>query len=342
MINTSTYQDNENVHLFTLENDQLSVVISEYGAMIKSIVYKPIQRETVCGLDTYAEDTNQSFYLGSIIGRTSNRIAQGKFSLNNQSYQLDVNNGLHHLHGGRHGFDKKRFESTLEDEVLILTYTSQDGEEAYPGTCTLTLRYYLDASSLVIETSGVCDQDTLFDPTQHTYFNLNETKSPIVNHSLFLNSHEMYCINDQGVTDNTILNTENTIFDFSQAKLLSDCLNEPHIQLSRNRGIDNFYIKYNRNDAFMATLSVSDVSVSIFTDHVGAHIYTGNYLTPLDEDNNYPFLTSYGGICFETQHVPNSINFDRSLAPILKANKPVTYRTIYHYKKGASDGDSNI
>lgn len=49
-----------------------------------------------------------------------------------------------------------------------------------------------------------------------------------------------------------------------------------------------------------------------------------------------------GGICFETQHVPNSINFDLSLAPILKANQTVTSRTVYHYKKGEKYGNQSI
>jgi aldose 1-epimerase len=334
MINTSTYNDNNTIRLFTLENDELRVVISEYGAMIKSIVFKSLNRETVCGLDSYADDLCQTAYLGSIIGRCGNRIAKGKFTLNDTDYQVPINNGENHLHGGIKGFDKQLFKPTIDNDTLVLTYTSIDGEEAYPGNCTLTLRYHLEESSLVLETSGVSDKDTLFDPTQHTYFNLNEDKSSIGNHTLLLNSEEMYCINESGVTYNKVLHTLNTLYDFSHPKQISECLNQSHIQLERNLGIDNFFIKKDKSNPFIAALSVSDLNLTIYTTHCGAHVYSGNYLNTLSNGSNYPFLKKNGGICFETQHVPNSINFDLELAPILKAHKTVTSRTIYHYKKG--------
>ncbi|MDP3445795.1 MAG: hypothetical protein Q8T08_23285, partial [Ignavibacteria bacterium] len=323
MISTSTYNDNNAIRLFTLENDELRVVISEYGAMIKSIVVKSLNRETVCGLKTYAEDTLQSFYLSSIIGRTGNRIAFGKFTLNDTDYQVPINNGENHLHGGLKGFDKQLFKSRIDNDTLEQSYTSVDGEEGYPGNCTLTLRYHLEETSLVLETSGISDKDTLFDPTQHTYFNLNEDKSSISNHSLKLNSQEMYCINENGVTYNKVLNTLDTLYDFTNTKQISECLNQSHIQLERNRGIDNFFIKLDKSNPFIASLSVSDLSVNIYTTHIGAHVYSGNYLAPLSNGSSYPFLTQNGGICFETQHVPNSINFDLNYAPILKANQTV-------------------
>ena len=334
MITITFYNDNAEIKLFTLENEELRVVISQYGAMIKSIFVKSIQRETVCGLDSYQDDLEQTFYLGSAIGRVGNRIAYGTFSINNKEYHVPVNNGFHHLHGGLHGFDKQLFEYQILEDKLVLTYTSKDTEEGYPGNCTVNLTYHLEESSLVCETSGFSDQDTLFDPTQHTYFNLNEDKSPILNHQLKLNSEYMYCIDDSGVTYNKVLNTKDTLYDFSNRKMISDCLNGSHVQLERNRGLDNYFIKKDKSNPFMAELSVNDCVLSIYTTHPGAHVYSGNYLEPLKNGSNYPFLVQNGGICFETQHVPNSINFDLSLAPILKANEIVTSRTVYHYKKG--------
>ena len=342
MITITSYKDQEEIKLFTLENDELIVVISQYGAMLKSIYVKSLSRETVCALDSYGDDVAQTFYLGSAIGRVGNRIAYGKFSLNDKEYTVPVNNGVHHLHGGIHGFDKQLFDYLICDEKLILTYTSKDNEEGYPGNCSLVLTYHLEESSLVLETSGTSDQDTLFDPTQHTYFNLNEDKSPISNHKLRLNSDFMYCIDESGVTYNKVLNTKDTVYDFSNKRELSECLKASHIQLERNRGIDNYFIKEDKVNPFMAELSVSDLSVNIYTTHTGAHIYSGNYLEPLGNGSNYPFLTMNGGICFETQHVPNSINFDLSLAPILKANQTVTSRTVYHYKKGEKYGNQSI
>lgn len=334
MISTSHYKDHPDVRLFILENNDLRVVVSEYGAMLKSIVVKSLNRETVCGLNTYAEDVDQSFYLGSIIGRCGNRIAYGQFELNGVTYHVPVNNGFHHLHGGRGGFDKKLFVPRIESNTLILTYRSPDGEEGYPGACVLTLKYRLEGASLVLETEGSCDQDTLFDPTQHTYFNLNADKSPITNHLLQLNSQHMYGIDESGVTHHELLYTPNSLYDFSKPKHISECLNQTHIQLERNRGLDNYFIKQDQSNPTIAVLSVNDLSVTIDTTHPGAHVYSGNYLEPLSKGSKYPFLMRHGGICFETQHIPNSINFDIKHAPILKTNETVYSRTVYHYKKG--------
>ena len=325
-----TYPDTHDVPVYCLENEYLKVSISSYGAMLKSLVYKPLNRETVLGLATFADDQRQSFYLGACVGRCGNRIAFGKFSLNDQVYELPLN-GRHHLHGGIKGFDKAIFEGQLMDDRLILRHTSPDGDQGYPGTVEMEVSFRLEEASLIIDIKGQSDQDTLFDPTMHTYFNLNVDKAAITNHKVRLNSKTMYRVAENGVTDGTTLDVTNTVFDFRDGKKIGDCLNNDHEQLVRGRGLDNFFLK-EHDLSFMAECRVDDLTLVINTDQMGAHVYTGNYLEKLDEKDEYNFLSPQGGICFETQHVPNSINFDLTKAPILRAGHTVTSQTIYTFE----------
>lgn len=319
------------VSLFVLENKFLKVSILDYGATITSIVYKPLKRETILGLKNFEDYLTQGFYLGALAGRVANRINQGKFTLNDHDYQLSMN-GPHHLHGGLQGFDKRHFQSEILDDELILTLISNDGDQGYPGTLDLQIIYALEGASLLMKTSAICDQDTLFDTTQHTYFNLNPNQSePILNHSLTLNSECLYEVEEDGCTGAHVLNIEKTPFDFRQPDFIQKAMDFNNVQINRVKGIDHYFMKKEFTDPVFCLLSVSDLSLKVSTTLPGAHIYTGNFLEPLKNGSSYPFLIQNGGLCFETQHVPNSINFDLKEAPILKADTLITSTTIYEY-----------
>ncbi len=330
------------ISLFSLENEWLKVEIMNYGATLKSIFFKPLKRETILGLKSIEDYRLQPFYLGAMVGRVANRIDRGHFTLNKTAYTLPLN-GTHHLHGGPIGFDQRIFDCTIKDDVLLCSLVSEDGDQGYPGTLTLDLKYTLDGASLKIETSAKCDQDTLFDATQHTYFNLNDDKSQtILNHTLKLNSHALYEIEENQCTGPHVLDTNQTCFDFSENKKIELAMDFAHPQIQRVQGIDHYFIKHQLSDPFFAQLTSDHLQCSVLTTHDGAHIYSGNFLKPLDNQTSPPGLTAYGGICFETQHVPNSINFDLKRAPILRANTCVHSTTIYTYTQGEPDENKNL
>ena len=320
--------------LFKLENAYLDVQILDYGATLMSIVYKPLHRETILGLRSFQDLLNQPAYLGAAIGRVANRITNGIFALNGQTYVLPKN-GPHTLHGGKVGFDKRRFTSQILGEQLILSLISDDGDQGFPGRVELQIIFELHEASLVMTTSVISDQDTLCDITQHTYFNLNPDQSePITNHHLKLYSDTVYAIEPDGCTGPHVLNTKGTPFDFSTPKRIGDALDFTNEQIARVKGLDHFYPRRDRSTDLFCELSVSDLTLSVKTNLPGAHVYSGNYLEPFKNGLDYPFLMPYGGICFETMHVPNSINFDLNEAPILPKNSTRTSITTYTYTPG--------
>src|SRR6187551_1175743 len=98
------YIDGKKTSLHFLENKNMQVAITNYGARIVAIILndtnnKPI--DVVVGFDSingYLRSTET--YHGTIVGRYANRIARGRFSLDGKVYRLSINNPPNHLHGG--------------------------------------------------------------------------------------------------------------------------------------------------------------------------------------------------------------------------------------------------
>ena len=159
----------------------MSVSILNYGGIITSLKVKNKEDQfenIVLGYDSLENYVSNDPYLGAIIGRVGNRIANGSFTLNDEIYNLEVNNGLNHLHGGLKGFDKVIWEvKTQEDEgkaLLHLFYKSAHMEEGYPGNLNTQVTYILDNDNqLSVSYKAQTDSTTIVNLTQHSYFNLS-------------------------------------------------------------------------------------------------------------------------------------------------------------------------
>lgn len=317
-------------HLYVIENNLLKATFSSLGASLVSLIYKPLSRETVCGFLSLDQLKKQTFYLGAVVGRVANRIDHGHFTLNQHTYELAQNNGVHHLHGGTHGFNEAIFEVEASALSLIFKHTSPHLDEGYPGTLQLSVKYLLVDEALSIEMQATSDQDTLSDPTLHTYFNLNANHAQTIrNHHLSLQAKSLYGLSESGCTENKRFDASD--LGYKESVQIDEILKTSHPQLELAKGIDHYFIKQDPSIEHFATLSVEDLSLVVESTHPGAHIYSGNYLESSD-DLKADFLQENGGICFETHHVPNSINFDLSLAPILKAHTQQTSKTLYRFK----------
>src|SRR5690349_15047277 len=109
---------------FTLLNARGTEIRAiEYGAVITSI------------------RTADRDYLGAIVGRYANRIANGQFTIDGQPHQLTLNEGRHHLHGGKSGFNRALWTGTAmpHRNGVVFTRTSADGEEGYPGAVEVSV-----------------------------------------------------------------------------------------------------------------------------------------------------------------------------------------------------------
>lgn len=169
-------------YLFTLENGNMTAEITNYaGSLVKLIVPDKDgnKGDILLGYDTldgYIAGTSSQ---GALVGRYANRIGGAKFTLNGKEYTLAKNDNGNTLHGGNVGFNKKVWDvkdyGENGDPYVVFSYTSVDGEEGFPGTLTLDVKYTLTADSIEICYNAVSDKDTVMNFTNHSYFNLNGT-----------------------------------------------------------------------------------------------------------------------------------------------------------------------
>jgi aldose 1-epimerase len=175
----------------------IEIQVLSYGGIIMSLKTPDrtgLVEDIVLGFDHLKDYVEKSPYFGTLIGRYGNRIAKGKFTLDGQTYTLATNNNGNHLHGGNKGWDKVVWGSEMFQNAggvgVVLTYTSKDGEEGYPGTVKARVTYTLnEQDELTVDYYATTDKPTVINLTQHSYFNLAGTKAnDILGHELMLNA----------------------------------------------------------------------------------------------------------------------------------------------------------
>ena len=243
-----TTPENQTVSLFRLENASGAYVeIMDYGCRIMSICVpdkKGNLTDVALGLedlDTYLKDDAS---LGAIVGRFANRIANGRFSLNGKDYQLAINNGPNHLHGGPTGYGQRVWDGRFSDNKLIFTRTSPAGEEGYPGTLNLTITYgWSEDNELSISYEATTDADTILNLTNHAYFNLNGHGSgTVLNHELRIDADSITELNKDQVPTGNYIPVDGTPFDFRELKEIGKDIEAENEQLKIGGTYDHNFV----------------------------------------------------------------------------------------------------
>ncbi len=264
-------------------------------------------------------------YMGCVVGRCGNRIAKGRFTLNGKNYQLDCNNGQNHLHGGVDGFHKKTYDAKVEGQSLILTSTSCDGDQNYPARVDFCVKYTVVGNTLTIEYFGESDGLTLFNPTNHTYFNLNgESDGSILDNVLQIFA-ESYLEIDQTLIPTRQSPVANTPFDFRQPKQIGKDIESHHQQLLFGSGYDHNFCLHQSHCAH-AYSQKTGIAMDCYTDLPGVQFYSGNFLAGNAGKSAYP---KRSGFCLETQFWPDAINQENFRKPILNKGEKFYSKTQY-------------
>ena len=272
------------------------------------------------------EYLTDSFYLGGVIGRYANRIGKGTFKLDKNIYHLDKNEGENHLHGGHNGFHKKHWkliEYDKKQKFVTLSINSLDLESGYPGNLNCNVKYSLNnQNEFKIEFFARSDKDTIFNPTSHSYFNLNPTDNSILEHKLKINSDNFIPINYECLPNGSIESVTNTPFDFTKFKKIDEEINNDDEQLKIGMGYDHcFVLNKNSSKAVELSSEASGRKLIIFTNQPGIQFYSGNHLSG--------FFNKNQGLCLETQHFPDSPNNDNFPTTKLIADEEYYSETTY-------------
>jgi aldose 1-epimerase len=318
------------VDLYTLvSNTGLEVKISTFGGVITEVNApdkKGNVENVVLGFDSLQPYLETRSFFGAIIGRFGNRIAEGQFTLTDSTYQLSLNNGPNHLHGGTNGFDQKVWEATPENNpegpALKLEYFSKDGEEGYPGNMDITVTYQLKGDSLIVEYLANTDKATPVNLTNHSFFNLAGEES-ILDHELTINADAYTPVNSTLIPTGEIKPVEGTPFDFTEPYPIGDRIDQVP------GGYDHNYVLNdagNKELTFASKLKdpESGRTMEIYTEEPGLQFYSGNFLNGSQKSGDWVF-EQYNGLCLETQHFPDSPNHENFPSTIL--NPDETYQT---------------
>ena len=325
------------VSLFTCKNaGGLEMKLMDYGATIVSLNV-PDKNGKLANVVLTCKDIGGfeecTMYFNGSVGRFCNRIAQGKFSLEGQDYQLAVNNGPNHLHGGVKGFDKVMWSATPFEKSgavgVEFKYLSKDGEEGYPGTLTTSVTYSLtDKNEFIVEFNATTDKTTHVNLTNHNYWNLAGTGT-ILRHELKLNSAKYLPVDGTGIPTGEMLSVLGSHFDFGKftamGKRFSAMGGSP-------LGYDHCYEVSGEPGKLRLAATVREPKsgrvMEIQTTEPGIQFYTGNFLDGTAASGGYG---AYSAFCLETQHFPNAPNQPAFLSTVLKPGEKYYHKTVHTF-----------
>lgn len=314
----------------TAENGMEAEVL-DYGVTLRTLMVPNKNGEltdVVLGYDTIEEYENNDGYLGATVGRFANRIAKGKFTLNQKEYQLAINNGENHLHGGIKGFSRYVWNAEEIENGIAFSMVSPDGDEGYPGTLTLTVKVILKDNGLTFDYYAVTDKDTILNLTNHTYFNLNG-KGDIHGHYLTINA-DRFAMNDKGCLPTGELPlVENTAMDFRTEHTIGERVDSDEPCVAYGGGYDNNYC-LNGNPGVIARANESGIVMTLTTDQPGVQLYTANQTSERGGKGGVKFGRRHG-FCLETQHYPDCINHPEWPTCILRAGEEFRSYTTYTF-----------
>jgi aldose 1-epimerase len=354
--------DGVGVDRYTLTNSRgMRVRILTYGGILQTVEVPDLRRHfanVTLGfgtLDEYAE-LNSPFpaggpYFGCITGRYANRIAEGRFELNGQTYQLPINNDPNSLHGGIDGFDNKVWDATVipatSNEVgLRLHYTSPDGEEGYPArlgvdvTYTLTNDNAIEIDYHVVNESS--DLSTVTNLTNHAYWNLEgEGTSSILDHELQLNADHYTPVDETLIPTGAIDPVAGTPLDFTDATAIGDRIRDDFEQLRIGLGYDHNFVLNRSGPDDTSLVRAAHVwepnsgrTLDIYTTEPGIQFYSGNFLDGTLVGTGGHTYRQSDGFALETQHFPDSPNQPNFPSTVLGPGQEYDSTTVYDFGAG--------
>jgi aldose 1-epimerase len=329
---------NSPVTEYTLTNAQgMQVSILDYGGTVSKLMVPDRNGnidDVVLGFESFSGYLQKNDpYIGSLVGRYANRIANARFTLDGKTYTLAANDHGNSLHGGNAGFDKVMW--TVEkngDSSLRLIYKSKDGEEGYPGNLNVQVIYTLGSdNSLKLDYTATTDKATPVNLTNHSYFNLSAGKgATILNHQLQLNADKYTPVNDKLIPTGQIADVKGTPMDFTTAKTIGN-----DIQKVKGGYDHNWILNRNSNDLEKAAAVYEPKTgryMEVFTTEPAIQFYSGNFLNGALQltKKGQPYV-QHAALCLEAQHYPDSPNQPSFPNTILKPGETYRQTTVYKF-----------
>ena len=339
-----TLPSGEEVQIYHLENKSGAFAeVLQFGAILVKLCVPDRDgrlTDVVLGYDDLAGYEVNGCFFGATIGRSGNRIAQSRFTLDGKEIVLTPNEGANNLHSGPDGFEKKMWTaSEISEDKNAVTFSriSPDGENGFPGEFNVSVTYEMtEENELRIVYGGVCDQTTIANMTNHSYFNLaGEGSGSAMDQYLTIHAEQYTPVGEGSIPLGENAAVEGTPMDFRKAHKIGDEIEADFEQLKFTGGFDHNYVTDGYNKASIREIASawsekSGIQMDVLTDCPCVQFYAANFVEDEYGKNGHVY-NKREAFCLETQVEPNAVNVENFHSPILEAGERYYSETIYRF-----------
>jgi len=330
--------------LYTLQNEHLRVQVMDYCARLVSIETADragSRGEVLLGFADVQSYVSAGESFGAVLGRNANRIAGGVFTLEGRTYRLTTNDRGSTLHGGTVGFGDVFWtviSSTCQPmPSLVMRHVSPDGDQGFPGQCTVLATYHLEGDCLWLELEAQCTRPTPLSLSAHPYFNLSGPQSPhVLDHRITIAADTFLPTDDKQIPTGELCSVAGTPFDFRSPRALGERIRQPDAQLLHGQGYDHYFVLPDgaQSSARLAARALDPVSgrmLEIYCTQPGLQLYSGNQLRGAVAGRGGIYRQS-AGLAFEPQEYPDAVHHRHFPASILMPGRLYSARIGYRFR----------
>ncbi|GGF46496.1 aldose 1-epimerase [Marmoricola endophyticus] len=319
--------------------DGVELDVLEQGATVQRLVVTGgdgVRRNVVLGHATEQEYLDSTDYLGAVVGRYANRIAEGHLVLDGVEHRLGVNDRGHHLHGGPDGFDRRRWEVVRHDADRVeLTLVSPDGDQGYPGRLQARASYAVEGSSVLVDLRATTDAPTIVNLTSHCYFALDGdvAGTSVLDHLLRVPAEQWTPVDAAGIPTGEEEPVDGTPFDLRGGPRVRDVLAATHPQLADAGGVDHDVVPAGTGMRTVAEVvsPATRTRLEVRSDRPALQVYTGNFLDGSTRSLAGHPIERHAGLALEPQVPPDSPNRPALPGCVLRPGETWSARIEWHF-----------
>ncbi len=327
----------EAVSLYTITRGGLTAEVSDCGAALVRLWVPDAHgnlADVVLGHDNPQDYLNSGAFFGATVGRNANRIRGASFSLREKTCTLCPNEGNNNLHSGPNCYKDRCWEVLWHTaDTIVFFLHSPHGDQGFPGNADIRVTYRLDArKGLHIVYDALCDRDTVFNLTNHSYFNLagHEHQDAAMQQLLSMPGRWFTPDDAENIPTGEKRSVAGTPMDFRSPKPIGQDIDADYDALKLQGGYDHNWEVF-CNPCAQLTDPGSGRSMAVYTDCPGVQLYTGNFIGKEPGKGGICY-GNRSGICLETQFYPDALHHPQWPQPITKAGQPYHSETIYRFE----------
>lgn len=335
-------KEGQDVYAYTFENKNgMEMTVLDFGANLLKVIVPDkdgVKRDVVLACESLEAFYQNGSFLCSTVGPSANRIAKAEALIDGVIYKMDVNDGENNLHTDiPNGLNKRMWDVEELENGIKFTVELKDMEYKLPGNRKMEVTYTLsDDNEIRIDYAATSDKNTVMNPTNHTYFNLDGHESgTILDHTLWLKACHYTPVVAGAIPTGEIASVKGTPMDFTEWKTIGKDIEEDFEQLHLTSGFDHNFVVDDCDGTIQAIAKAkaknSGITLTVSSDLPGVQFYAGNCIAPETGKDGAKYDKRHG-FCLETQFYPDSVHHDNFPSAVFGPERPYQSVTIFKFE----------